>query len=241
MAIAHPESRRATSDIYSKRQPSRRLVGSAGRVTRESSGTVTCCHAPTRTYPARAPILQPDARIALGMTANVALSDEASSREGENEAAGATDGALPARGKPARWSFQADQTLALKPVVVAVYTEKEALRRRRHIGERYVVAGVHKLAVGEKIKAVDLKTDTAAADENCSTSRMALNHRSMVAYPIVMPWSRRVVLLQARTRRGPRLHRQSHGWAAILAGATAHEVEDTTRTHREEAARGPLG
>ena len=97
------------------------------------------------------------------MTANVALSDDASSGEGETKLRVPLTALFQHEGKPALWVVQADQTLALKPVVVAAYTEKEAvLSSGVAPGERYVVAGVHKLAVGEKIKAVDLKTDTAA-------------------------------------------------------------------------------
>ena len=162
VAIAIPESRRAnlhlqqTATIRLWSDPQASYKGTV----RELSPVADTA---TRTYAARVSILQPDAKIALGMTANVALSEEASSGEGETKLRVPLTALFQHEGKPALWVVQADQTLALKPVVVAAYTEKEAvLSSGITSGERYVVAGVHKLAIGEKIKAVDLKTDTAA-------------------------------------------------------------------------------
>lgn len=162
VSIAVPESRRAT--LHLQQTATIRLwsdpQASYKGTVRELSPVAD---AATRTYAARVSILQPDAKIALGMTANVALSDDASSGEGEAKLRVPLTAIFQYEGKPALWVVQADQSLALKPVAVAAYTEKEAvLSGGVALGERYVVAGVHKLAVGEKIKAVDLKTDTAA-------------------------------------------------------------------------------
>ena len=162
VAIAVPESRRAalhlqqTATIRLWSDPQASYKG----IVRELSPVAD---AATRTYAARVSIIQPDAKIALGMTANVALSDEASSGENETKLRVPLTAIFQHEGKSALWIVQADQTIVLKPVSVTAYTEKEAVLSGGVVpGERYVVAGVHKLAVGEKIKAVDLKTDTAA-------------------------------------------------------------------------------
>lgn len=162
VSIAVPESRRAmlhlqqSATIHLWSDPQASYKG----VVRELSPVAD---AATRTYAARVSILQPDAKIALGMTANVTLSDQVSSGESETRLRVPLTALFQHEGKPALWVVQADQTLTLKPVVVTAYTEKEAvLSSGVEPGERYVIAGVHKLAVGEKIKAVDLKTDSAA-------------------------------------------------------------------------------
>ena len=56
----------------------------------------------------------------------------------------------------ALWVVAPDQTIALRPVKVASFGEVTAvLESGVAVGERIVVAGVHKLSAGEKIKAVD--------------------------------------------------------------------------------------
>lgn len=56
-------------------------------------------------------------------------------------------------GKPAVWVLAADSTVALRPVEVAAWGEKDAtLAAGLVAGERIVVAGVHKLAAGEKVR-----------------------------------------------------------------------------------------
>lgn len=116
----------------------------------------------TRTYAARVSINKPDARVMLGMTANVTfLSDKV-------EIAAASPLSVPLTaifqqdGKPALWIVGADQTVTLRPVVVSSFGETTAtLASGVKVGERIVVAGVHKLNVGEKIKAVDQATGPA--------------------------------------------------------------------------------
>ncbi len=110
----------------------------------------------TRTYAARVSILKPDARILLGMTANVKFAQE------KTDAAAASHLNVPLTaifqqdGKPALWIVGADQTLSLRPVVVTSFGETMAsLASGVNAGERVVVAGVHKLSAGEKVKAVD--------------------------------------------------------------------------------------
>ena len=121
--------------------------------------------AATRTYAARVTIIKPDSRVQLGMTAKVSfVADQAV--------------AQPARlgvpltaifqqdGQPALWIVGDDQTLSLRPVAVAAYGEQRALIASGiEAGERIVVAGVHKLTAGEKIKPVEQKPASAAASQ----------------------------------------------------------------------------
>ncbi len=108
----------------------------------------------TRTYAARVAIVAPDAKVLLGMTANVRFA-----RRDEKT--------LPKRltvplsaifqqgGKAALWRVNADRTLTLQPVEVASYGDQSAqLSGGVQAGERIVVAGVHKLNAGETIRIV---------------------------------------------------------------------------------------
>lgn len=111
----------------------------------------------TRTYAARVSFAEPDSRVRLGMTANVTLADE----NGATPPAGNLSVPLTAifqqDGKPAVWVVGGDQTLTLRQVAVVAYGETDAvLGGGVKSGERIVIAGVHKLAAGEKILAVDL-------------------------------------------------------------------------------------
>jgi RND family efflux transporter MFP subunit len=103
----------------------------------------------TRTYAVRVTLLEPDADVRLGMTANVLLG-----RKGETPVA-----VLPAtaifqqEGKPAVWVVGADNTLALRPIEVAQFREDGALvTGGLTAGERIVSAGVHKVVAGEKVR-----------------------------------------------------------------------------------------
>ena len=113
----------------------------------------------TRTYSARVSILDPDEYVMLGMTANVTFPGETGG-VGASGTASCIQVPLTAifqrEGKPALWVVAADQTIALRPVKVASFGEVTAvLESGVAVGERIVVAGVHKLSSGEKIKAVD--------------------------------------------------------------------------------------
>jgi len=161
VSIAIPESRRsavrlqqaATIRLWSDEQA--RYKG----LVRELSPVAD---AATRTYAARVSILQPDAKIALGMTASVLFTDEASTTGGETELRVPLTAIFQNEGKPALWIVAADQTLSLKAVNILAYGEKDAvISGAVTAGERYVVAGVHKLAAGEKIRTIDLKATTA--------------------------------------------------------------------------------
>jgi multidrug efflux system membrane fusion protein len=123
----------------------------------------------TRTYAARVSILNPDARVLLGMTANVKfLRDRATS--GSRLSVPLT-AIFQQEGKPALWIVGADQTVSLRPVTVASYGESTAiLESGAQAGERIVVAGVHKLSAGEKIKAVDQVPASAPTNATATAS-----------------------------------------------------------------------
>jgi multidrug efflux pump subunit AcrA (membrane-fusion protein) len=114
----------------------------------------------TRTFAARVAIVDPDARVLLGMTANVRfLRSGADSRLTVPLAAIFQEG-----GKPALWVVNADQTVTLRPVEVASYGESLAVLSNTSgvkAGERIVIAGVHKLTAGEKIKIAENATKGA--------------------------------------------------------------------------------
>ncbi len=103
----------------------------------------------TRTFAARVAVVAPDAKLLLGMTANVRFLRSA----GPARPTVPLTAIYQQDGKSALWVVGADQTVSLRPVEVASYGEKSArLSSGLKIGERFVVAGVHKLTAGEKIK-----------------------------------------------------------------------------------------
>ncbi len=103
----------------------------------------------TRTYAARVAIARPDARILLGMTAKVRFLHPGSAQR----LTVPLTAIFQQEGKPAVWRVNADQTVVLRPVEVASYGDLSAvLAAGVEPGERIVVAGVHKLAAGEKIR-----------------------------------------------------------------------------------------
>ena len=118
-------------------------------VLREISPTADAL---TRTYAARVSILNPDDQVLLGMTANVRFQAVAS----ESRLSVPLSAIFQDAGQPALWVVGADQTVSLRPVVIAAYGETSAiLDSGAKAGERVVTAGVHKLSAGEKIKLAD--------------------------------------------------------------------------------------
>ena len=117
----------------------------------------------TRTYAARVSIIKPDSRVQLGMTAKVSFVAAKAPVETAQLAVPLT-AIFQQDGAPALWIVGDDQTLSLRPVVVADYGETRAiLASGVKAGERIVVAGVHKLSAGEKIRPVEQKPASAAA------------------------------------------------------------------------------
>ena len=118
--------------------------------------------AQTRTYAARVKIKAPDARVLLGMTASVRFATADAPSQSLSVPLGAV---FQKDGKPALWIVDAEQALVLRPVEVLRFGERSAVlapgeRGGVRVGERIVVAGVHKLRAGEKIKAVERQPAT---------------------------------------------------------------------------------
>lgn len=111
----------------------------------------------SRTYPARVAFEAGNAKVALGMTARVKLSQ--SGKEGGQKEAGfllPLSAIFQQGDKAAVWIVAADRSVSLRPVVVAAYRDDGALIASGiAAGERIVVAGVHKLTAGEKVKLVE--------------------------------------------------------------------------------------
>ena len=117
----------------------------------------------TRTYAARVAIIKPDTRVQLGMTAKVRFLADKAPVDAAQLAVPLTE-IFQQDGQPALWIVGADPTLSLRPVAVAAYGEQSAtLGGGVKAGERIVVAGVHKLSAGEKIKPVDQQPSSAVA------------------------------------------------------------------------------
>jgi multidrug efflux system membrane fusion protein len=103
----------------------------------------------TRTFAVRVAVLQPDAALQWGMTANVVLQGAdipgvvvpltSIHREGD---------------RPAVWIYDPQtQQVALRPVTIAQYREDGAIIGSGLApGERVVAAGVHKLLPGQKVR-----------------------------------------------------------------------------------------
>lgn len=106
----------------------------------------------TRTYAARVAIGNPDARLLLGMTAKVRFLH----RDRTTRLTVPLTAIFQQASQPAVWVVGADQTVALRPVSVAAYGEKTAsLASGVQAGERIVIAGVHKLVGGDRIRVID--------------------------------------------------------------------------------------
>lgn len=113
----------------------------------------------TRTYAARVAIQNPDARLAFGMTAKVHFLPSKPDAP-DARLTVPLSAIFQKDGKPALWVVNTDQTLVLRPVEIAAYGEQFAVLAEGEktgvkAGERIVVAGVHQLTVGEKIRAVE--------------------------------------------------------------------------------------
>jgi multidrug efflux system membrane fusion protein len=155
VAIAIPEARmpevrlRKAAEITLWADQQARYQG----VVRELSSTADAL---TRTYPARVSFLKADDKILLGMTANVRLLRDGAEQRADARVAVPLGAIFQQQGAPALWVVAADQTIALRQVKVAAYGDTRAvLEDGVKAGERIVIAGVHKLTAGEKIKAVD--------------------------------------------------------------------------------------
>ena len=155
VAVAIPESRlsgirlKGEAEITLWADETARFRG----IVRELSRTAD---AATRTYAARVTIVDPDARVLLGMTANVRFRGTGGEEISGGRLSVPIGAVFQKDGKPALWIVGADETVVLRPVDIASYGETTAvLAAGAVVGERVVVAGVHKLSPGEKVKPVD--------------------------------------------------------------------------------------
>ncbi|OHC67216.1 MAG: efflux transporter periplasmic adaptor subunit [Rhodocyclales bacterium GWA2_65_20] len=106
--------------------------------------------AATRTYPARISLLDRAPGLALGMTASVRFRQEAADALTVPLAA-----IFQQERQPAVWVVAADDTVSLRAVSVAAYTDAGAtIAEGLKSGERIVAAGVHKLSAGQKVRPV---------------------------------------------------------------------------------------
>lgn len=155
VAVAIPESRVLATRVGQSaeiRLWAEDRVGYRGRI-RELAAVADPV---TRTYSARVTILDPDVRVRLGMTANVRFPELRQEGGGPPVLSVPLSALFQKDGKLAVWVVGGDQLLSLRPVTVQSYGEVEARISGGVVGgERIVIAGVHKLAAGEKIKAVD--------------------------------------------------------------------------------------
>ncbi|MDD2685037.1 MAG: efflux RND transporter periplasmic adaptor subunit [Gallionella sp.] len=153
VAIAIPES-----------QINHIKVGDAAEVSLWSNGSESAhlagrlrelspmADAASRTYAVRIALAPSDANIALGMTAQVRLN--APAQDGELLV---SNSAIFQQGdKAAVWVVAADHSVSLRPVQISAYRDEGALiSGGLKAGERIVIAGVHKLSAGEKVRALD--------------------------------------------------------------------------------------
>jgi membrane fusion protein, multidrug efflux system len=158
VAIAIPESRLADARHYGDAEVALWADGDTalrGRL-REIAATAD---PQTRTYAARVGLDHPGPRVQLGMSATVRFAaPQAAARLAIPQAA-----LFQKDGKSAVWLVNPDQTVSLRPVEVARYADATVdIAGGLAPGERIVVAGVHKLAVGEKIRVAE-RTPAAVA------------------------------------------------------------------------------
>lgn len=114
----------------------------------------------TRTYAARVALTESDPRIAFGMSATVRFAGT----HAEKRLLVPQSALIQKDGKAAVWLVAADDTLSLRSVDVARYTDEAVeLAGGLQPGERIVVAGIHKLAPGQKIRVAEAGTPAAQA------------------------------------------------------------------------------
>lgn len=108
--------------------------------------------AASRTYAARVTFSGADAKVALGMTAQVRFSNPGKGRD-----LLVPSSAIFQQGdKDAVWIVAADHSINLRPVQIAAYRDEGVvISGGLDSGERIVIAGVHKLTAGEKIHPMD--------------------------------------------------------------------------------------
>ena len=106
----------------------------------------------TRTFAAKISVIDPDAAVQLGMTANVVLGD----RPGADAMTLPLTALTQVDGKHAVWVVDPNtSTVNLRPVAIGAYREDGVVvRDGLKSGEVVVTAGVHKLLAGETVRVV---------------------------------------------------------------------------------------
>ncbi|MDD2916138.1 MAG: efflux RND transporter periplasmic adaptor subunit [Gallionella sp.] len=153
VAIAIPESQLANLKIGAVAEITLLTAGEdaaplAGRLRELAS----VADPVSRTYAARVTLARPASTVVLGMTARVYFPSNKKS-----------DGlliplsAIFQQGKQAAvWIVAADHSISLRPVQIAAYRDDGAVISGGLVaGERIVSNGVHRLAAGEKIRAIE--------------------------------------------------------------------------------------
>ena len=151
VAIAIPESRLAdarqasTAEVTLWADESKRYQGKLREIAAMADPA-------TRTYAARISIIDADPRVVFGMSATVRFPSS-----GTADSISIPQSALfQKEARPAVWLVGEDSTVTLREVVVSRYgDETVVLASGLKPGERYVVAGVHKLTSGEKVKVAE--------------------------------------------------------------------------------------
>lgn len=112
----------------------------------------------TRTFAAKISFVEPDAAVKLGMTASVAIGDQATGEVITLPLTALTQ----VDGKPAVWVVDPQtSTVNLRPVAIGAYREDGVtVRDGLRAGEVVVTAGVHKLLPGETVRVI---SETLAA------------------------------------------------------------------------------
>jgi len=161
MRLARTDTLEVAIAIPEGRMPDVRALGSAevtlwadddAHYTGSLRELAPAADALTRTYAARVAISQPDARLMLGMTAKVRFLRT----DGSTRLTVPLSAIFQHQGRPALWIVGADETVSLRPVALAAYHEDGAvLASGVTAGERIVVAGVHKLSSGERVRAIE--------------------------------------------------------------------------------------
>jgi RND family efflux transporter MFP subunit len=110
----------------------------------------------SRTYRVRLTLGAPTPAVRLGMTADVSFAPTALALSGQSQAFTLPSTALFHDGKlPAVWVVTSNDTLALRRVDIARYSERTVtVSKGLQAGERVVWQGVHTVSAGDKVRVV---------------------------------------------------------------------------------------
>lgn len=151
VAIAIPEAQLSSLKLGAAAEVTL-LADGASQLTGRLSELAPAADPASRTYPARVTLTQSGPDVALGMTARVHF------RTSEKNAGLLIPlTAIFQQGEQAAvWIVAADRSISLRPVQVAAYRDDGAvIASGLAAGERIVSNGVHRLAAGEKIQALE--------------------------------------------------------------------------------------